>query len=187
MALYEIISSFETFGVFDVALPFILIFTIAFAVMQKIQLFGANKKNIDLIVSLVLAFLAIRNIFLIGLLNRFLPNIAMFLIIILMFLLLLGTFGGQFSGFSGYMGVIAAIISLIFVIISLSGDFLDLQYGIILPPFLADLFYDYQTKATILFVAGIAIVIWLVTGSSTTTTFSQTLNDIWTKLVVVLL
>ena len=63
MSLYDIVSSLESIGAFDIALPFVLIFTISFAVLQKIQLFGSGKKNIDMIVSLVLAFLAIRNIF----------------------------------------------------------------------------------------------------------------------------
>src|SRR3989344_3037156 len=149
MSLYDIFGSFESYGVFDIALPFILIFTVIFAVLQKIKLFG-GKKNIDIIVAVVLAFLSVRSVFLVELLNRFLPNIAMFLIIILMFLLMLGTFGGQFEGFKGYMVPIASIISLIFVILALSGDFLGYGYELILPSFLADLFYDYQTRATIL-------------------------------------
>ena len=83
MSLYEIVTTFESIGVFDIALPFLLVFTITFGILQKIKLFGTNKKNIDLIVSLVLAFLAIRNLFFIDMLNRFLPNVAMLLIIIL--------------------------------------------------------------------------------------------------------
>lgn len=164
MALYDFISSLESIGIFDVALPFILIFTIAFAVLQKIQLFGANKKNIDLIVSLVLAFIAIRNVYLIGLINTFLPNIAMFLIIILMFLLLLGTFGGSISGFSGFMAGVAAIFSFVAVIIALSSD---LGYGFILPYYFYD-FFDYQTKAILLFIFGLVVVIYFATAETST-------------------
>ena len=162
MSFYEIVSIFETAGVFDIALPFLLVFTLTFGILQKIQLFGNNKKNIDLIVSLVLAFLAIRNVFFIEMLNRFLPNVSMLLIIILMFLLFLGTFGGVSSGFEGVMAVLAFIFSAIAIIFALGSDFL-LGYGFVMPWFLTDLFYDYQTRAVLLFIAGMVIVILIAT------------------------
>ena len=105
MSLYDIITSFESVGVFDIAMPFILVFTLIFGVLEKINLFGVNKKNINLVVALAISFLAIRNVFFIEMLNRFLPNIAMFLIIILMFLLLLGTFGGALTGFQNVAAI----------------------------------------------------------------------------------
>ena len=172
MSLYNIITEFETIGVFDIAMPFILVFTLTFGVLQKIQLFGANKKNIDLIVSLVFSFLAIRNTFFIDMLNRFLPNIAMFLIITLMFLLILGTFGGALSGFQNVAAIFAFIIAAIFVILALSSDVL-LGYGFVMPLFLIDLLYDYQTRATLLFIGGIIIVIYLTTSADV---------DWWSKL-----
>lgn len=176
MSLYEIISTFESIGVFDIAMPFLLVFTLTFGVLEKIQLFGTNKKNINLVVSLVLSFLAIRNIFLIQLLNRFLPNVAMFLIIILMFLLLLGTFGGVLTGFQGLMAIFALIISAIFVILALGSDVL-LGYGFVMPSFFADLFYDYQTRATILFVGGLVIVISLATSTENKSTWTDWFKD----------
>mgnify|MGYP001576987919 CR=1 FL=1 len=167
MSLYDIITSFESIGVFDVAMPFILVFTLVFGVLEKISLFGANKKNINMVVSLVLAFLAIRNVFFIEMLNRFLPNIAMFLIIILMFLLLLGTFGGTLTGFQNMAAILAFIIAAIFVILALSSDVL-LGYGFVMPLFLTEFLSDYQTKATILFIGGLVIVIYMTTSESQT-------------------
>ena len=175
MSLYDTISSLESIGAFDIALPFVLIFTISFAVLQKINLFG-GKKNIDIVVSLVLAFLAVRNILLINLLNSFLPNIAMFLIIILMFLLILGTFFGKTPAFEGFWGLIILIFALAAVVISLSSEFLG-YYGFSLPPFLADLFYDYQTRAMVLFIGGLVAVIYFATGSSSSSTSWSTLLD----------
>lgn len=166
MSLYDIVTEFEATGVFDIAMPFLLVFTLTFGVLQKIQLFGNNKKNIDLIVSLVFAFLAIRNPFFIQMLNRFLPNIAMFLIISLMFLLILGTFGGALQGFQNTAAVLAFIIAAIFVILALSSDVL-LGYGFVMPQFLMDWLYDYQTRATLLFIGGIVIVIYLTSSDST--------------------
>jgi len=177
MSLYEIVTTFESIGVFDIALPFLLVFTITFGILQKIQLFGTNKKNIDLIVSLVLAFLAIRNLFFIDMLNRFLPNVAMLLIIILMFLLFLGTFGGVSSGFQGVMAILALLFSAIAVLLALGSDLL-LGYGFIMPPFLTDFLYDYQTRATLLFIGGMVIVILLATQSGNSqTTWTQWLQE----------
>jgi len=167
MSLYDIITSFESVGVFDIAMPFILVFTLIFGVLEKINLFGVNKKNINLVVALAISFLAIRNVFFIEMLNRFLPNIAMFLIIILMFLLLLGTFGGALTGFQNVAAIFAFIIAAIFVILALSSDVL-LGYGFVMPLFLADLLSDYQTKATILFIGGLVIVIYMTTAENST-------------------
>ena len=80
-AFLDFMSFLESSGFFDVLLPFLLVFTLVFAMLQKIGVLGADKK-IDLIVSLVLAFLAIRSVYFIGLLQRFIPNIAMFIVII---------------------------------------------------------------------------------------------------------
>ena len=58
--LQAYITQFENFGLFDVALPFLLIFTLFFAILEKISLFGKDKTNINVIVSLVIAFFVIR-------------------------------------------------------------------------------------------------------------------------------
>ena len=177
MAIYDIFSTLETLGAFDIVLPFLLIFTISFSVMDKINLFGTGKKNVSLIVALVLAFFSVRNIFLTSLLQRFLPNVAMFLVIILMFLLMIGTFTGQTPGFGGWGGAIAIIFSLIAIIMALSSDFLgQFGYEFNLPPFIADLFYDYQTRAMVLLIGGAIIVIALATSSQNTGG-----DDWWTK------
>ena len=178
MTLYDLITALESTGAFDIALPFLLIFTITFAVLQKIQLFGQGKKNIDLIISLVLSFLTIRNVFITELINRFLPNVAMFLIIILMFLLILGTFGGQTPSYGNFMGIVAFLVSLFFVITALSSD---IGYGFVLPYYITD-FFDYQTKAMILFVGGIVAVVYFATSTEKPKIW-ETLKEVGNELI----
>ena len=53
----ENLSFFETIGIFDVVLPFLLVFTIVFAILEKTKVFGTDdiggvkysKKNLNAI------------------------------------------------------------------------------------------------------------------------------------------
>ena len=72
-------------------------------------------KQLNVVVSFVIALLFIRNQELVGLVNRFLPNVSIFMIIILMFLLLVGIFvGKEHSGCTGNIMGLAFFVSLIF-------------------------------------------------------------------------
>ncbi|MDD5253694.1 MAG: hypothetical protein PHG05_01140 [Candidatus Nanoarchaeia archaeon] len=152
------LTTWENIGVYNVLLPFLLVFTLTFAVLQKIKLFGKEEKNvrgINVVVSFVIALLFVRNQYLVELVNRFLPNISMFLVVILMFLLLIGLFGGG-SQWKGWMLGLATIVSLVFVIWALTADKLFVNG----PSWLSNI--DPQTKSTILFVAVFVIVIYIV-------------------------
>ncbi|MDD5331220.1 MAG: hypothetical protein PHE43_00140 [Candidatus Nanoarchaeia archaeon] len=156
----EWLTNAEKIGIFEVVLPFLLIFTLVFAVLQRIKLFGTGKqtRSINVIISLVLALLFVRNQYLVGIVNRFLPNISMFLVVILAFLLFLGVLGYG-SPFKKSLLAIGTILSLIFVVWSLFAD--KLFGGSDLPSWLTNI--DPQTKSTVLFVAVFVIVIWFIT------------------------
>lgn len=159
---YGLFADLEGIGLFDIILPFLLIFTIAFAVINQTKILGA-RKNIDIIVALVIALLSVRSEYLVGLLKTFLPNIAMFMIIILMFLLLVGIFAGEKKELKGTALGIGAIVSFIFVLIALFFDYTDKYMNF--PDWLRDILYglDSETKGVILFVAALVIVIWIAT------------------------
>ena len=57
----DAVESLEDIGFYEVALPFILIFTIVFAILQKVKIFGASGKNFNAVIAVVLAFLVVRN------------------------------------------------------------------------------------------------------------------------------
>ena len=59
----ETITQWEQIGVFDILLPLILVFTVVFAVLDRTNIFGKNKKSINAIVALVVSFLAMQNIY----------------------------------------------------------------------------------------------------------------------------
>jgi hypothetical protein len=73
-------------------LPFLLIFTIVFAVLQKAKIFGSNKKQIDAIVALVIGLLAISFRYAVGIIVELVPFLAVSLVIIVILMILLGSF-----------------------------------------------------------------------------------------------
>ena len=157
----SLLDQWENMGVFNVLFPFLLVFAITFAVLEKLAIFQ-GKRQINGIVAAVLGILVVRNQYIVGLINRFLPNVSLFMIVILMFLLLIGIFAGDSKIFRGSLLGLSAVISLIFVVWSLSSDFVGEKFG--LPDWLYGL--DEQTKSAILFIGIFVVVIWLVTRDS---------------------
>ncbi len=90
-------------GVYDVILPFLLVFTIMFAILEKTKILGTEKvgdheitkKNLNAIVSLVVAFLIIASTKLVAVINEVMANVVLLLILAISFLLLVGVFFGS--------------------------------------------------------------------------------------------
>jgi hypothetical protein len=74
----------------EVILPFILVFAIAFAVLQKSEILGKDKKQVDAIVALVVGLLVITVGKAVGVIVNLVPILAVGLVVILAFLLLWG-------------------------------------------------------------------------------------------------
>lgn len=72
-------------------LPFILIFTVVFAILQKSQVLGADKKQIDAMVALVFGLITITFANAVGIINQLLPFLAVAVVMILIFMILVGS------------------------------------------------------------------------------------------------
>ena len=87
------------FGFFTVVLPFLLVFTIVFGILEKTKIFGVEnnkpKKNLNAMVAFVIAFFVIAASNIVTAIQISLPWISLILIIIICFLLLSGTFLGD--------------------------------------------------------------------------------------------
>ncbi len=87
-------------GIYDVLLPFLLVFTIVFAILEKTRVFGHveidgvkyTKKNLNAMTAFVSAFLVVASSKLVAVINESLANIVLLLLILVSFLLLIGTF-----------------------------------------------------------------------------------------------
>lgn len=91
-----------TSGIFiELILPFLLLFTVFFAVLDRTKIFGEGKRQINAIVSLVLALIFVAFSYAKDIINKLIPFTAVMLIIILIFMLLYGFVAG--SGKEGFV------------------------------------------------------------------------------------
>lgn len=150
----SMLSYLENMGFFDIFLPFVLTFTITYAVLARSKILG-DKRNYNLIVAFVLAILVARSKYVTGIINRLLPNIAILMIIILMFLLLLGLFAGKKVEIKNWAYGIAVLLSLGLIIWALAADYIGENLNI--PEWLY--YIDDQTKAILVFAGALVLVI----------------------------
>ncbi|MEK6936519.1 MAG: hypothetical protein AABW58_00440 [Nanoarchaeota archaeon] len=122
------VNFLKDFGFFDVVLPFLLVFTIVFAVLEKTLILGKEennkpKKNIDAMVAFSIALFVVAASNIVDVLQESLPMVTLVLIVIISFMLLVGSFMGaeEFSlknwKYTQYFLVLLVIIgiSLIFL------------------------------------------------------------------------
>jgi len=116
--LNTVMASLESIGFYDVALPFLLVFTIFFAILQKVSLFGNDKNNINVVISLVAAFLFVRTTVLVIIMNTFLPQVSFLAIAMILFLILISIVGGKTDEWKGAPMGIAFVVALIGIVLS---------------------------------------------------------------------
>lgn len=95
-----VIEFFVRLGIYDVVLPFLLVFTVVFAIMEKTRVFGVEKtssgeftrKNLNSMVAFVLAFLVVASSRLVAIINETMANMVLLLMLSVCFLILIGSF-----------------------------------------------------------------------------------------------
>jgi hypothetical protein len=115
------VRTLEISGIADVVLPFLLIFTIIFAVLQRVRLFGEHEKKINVVVALIISLLTViphvtgsysGNYDPVRIINNLIPAAGVIAVVIILILFLFGMFGKEFVG-GGAPGWIAVTIFLI--------------------------------------------------------------------------
>lgn len=131
----QIIFTLEQMGVADVILPFLIIFTVVYAALQKSKVLGEDSKKFNVIVSLVMGLAVViphvlgaypPNGDVVEIMNKALPNISLIVIAIVMVMLILGIIGGEvnFAGTSlGGIMIWLSIIAVALVFIGSAGAF----------------------------------------------------------------
>ncbi len=82
----------------DYILPFVLVFTLIFAILQKTQLLGEGKKQIDALIGLVVGLMLIAFPFSRTIVVELMPFLAVSAVILLVFMLLYGFIMGKNKG-----------------------------------------------------------------------------------------
>ena len=96
--LSNAIEFLKDFGLFDVVLPFLLVFTFVFAILEKTRVLGTEtdgkspKKNLNAMVSFVFAFLVVATNKIVTAINEALPNVVLLIVIFITFLIVIGVF-----------------------------------------------------------------------------------------------
>lgn len=165
-----VLYQLESFGLSDVILPFLLIFTVVFAILQKIKPFGEDQdrqKGYNIIIALVMALAVViphvmgyypSDADVVNIINKALPQVSIILVAVLMVILILGLFGGKptwGSSLSGWVAIAATVVVL-YIFGRAAGWFTYLPnwlYWLDNP----------DTQAMILIVAVFALVIWFIT------------------------
>jgi len=89
----------------DYILPFVLVFTLIFAVLQKTQLLGDGKKQINAIIGLIVGLILISFPFARDIVVQLMPFLAVSSVILLVFMLLYGFVWGKKEGDVLHKGV----------------------------------------------------------------------------------
>ena len=96
----EIIDFFDEIGLFEVVLPFLLVFTIVFALLERTKVFGVEdiegkkytKKNLNSVAAFVIGFLVVASSQLVEIITKVSSNFVVLLFLVVLFLLLVGSF-----------------------------------------------------------------------------------------------
>lgn len=98
--LGNVIEFFEKIGIYEVVLPFLLTFTIVFALLEKTKVLGTEKvgtepiprKNLNALVAFVIAFLVLASAELVAIITQVSSQVVVLFLLIVFFLTLVGTF-----------------------------------------------------------------------------------------------
>ncbi|HLC46420.1 MAG TPA: hypothetical protein VJI75_01635 [Candidatus Nanoarchaeia archaeon] len=152
-------------GLADVMLPFMLIFTLVFAIMMKTEVLGKNKRYngvLALVLALATVIPHVTNSYppgsdVIDIINIALPNVSVVVIAIIMLVLLVGIFaGGQLTT------VATAPVVLIFLVIIIYIFGAAAAWWSI--PESLSFMKDSDTQALLIVIAVFAIIIWFIVG-----------------------
>ena len=128
--LENFIRNLDYWGITDVMLPFLLVFTIVFAILQKAKVFGDDKKNLNVVVALIMGLAVViphvtgtypPSYDIVDMINRALPQVSIVLIAIIMLMLMIGILGPSIEWRGGSPAGWIAVISLIIIIIIFGG------------------------------------------------------------------
>ncbi len=100
MSVFEgVLVFFHDVGVYNVILPFLLVFTLVYALLEKTRVFGVErvgeneytKKNVNSLVAFCIAFFVVASAQLVAIISEIVANTVLLLILLVCFMLLVGS------------------------------------------------------------------------------------------------
>ena len=129
----EVLHFLEGIGLFTVVLPFLLIYVMVFALLERTRIFGVEKvkvgdseqtfsrKNLNAIFAFTIAFFAIMSARVVGVLHRSIGPLMILLLCIVLFLMFVSVFeqDGKYTNFEKGKTALAVVILIAIVLIFL--------------------------------------------------------------------
>ncbi|MCK4521158.1 MAG: hypothetical protein KAU20_01200 [Nanoarchaeota archaeon] len=174
MASYQLanfIQTLDSWGLTDILLPFLLIFTVVFAILQKTQILGEDKKNFNVVIALVLGALTVTphvtGNFPMGydpvdIINSALPGISIVIIAVIMLFILIGLWGGEAKWVGGTPSAMIALIAfalVVFIFGGAAGWWQGWDWFVN--------FFGEDTVSLIVIILVFGIIIWFITKAET--------------------
>ena len=166
MVLEDIFNNLQSLGFYQYVLPFLLIFTILFAILEKTRIFGtepgtgATRKNINFVLALVIALIVIVQTRIVEIMTIYLSKMALFILIAVIFFLAIGIFGtNPEQGFTGWPLIVGVLLTVLMTLWALNPDLGSFGF----PSWFSPTNYD---KAVLVGIGAFLIVLFLVFGRS---------------------
>lgn len=120
VTIIDILNKWQTGGIFDYVLPFLLIFSVVFGILESTKILG-KQKGVHVIVALVIGLLSLRFGFVQQFFGELFPRLAVGIAVVLALLILTGLFIAKEETRYWLWGL--AAISVIVLLIVLVGSF----------------------------------------------------------------
>jgi len=162
------IYALEDMGIVDVILPFIIVFTIIYAALQKSKILGEDSKKFNVVIALVMGLAVVVphvtgmypvDSDVVEIMNTALPNVSLVAIAFIMVMLILGIIGGEVNFAGNSIGGVAVLISIVAVALIFLSAANVFQYM----PWWLQWTYDPYVKEVIVVLLVFGVLIWFIT------------------------
>ncbi len=127
-SLADLLNQWQSYGIFDLLLPFLLIFALVFGILSSTGILG-GQRGINVIIALVIAAMSLQ----LGFVQRFsqeiFPRLGVGLMVILALLILVGLFIAKDEVRYWYWGLAAIGVIVFLVVAAKSGDAFGWGFG----------------------------------------------------------
>jgi len=171
MSVFEgVLVFFHDVGVYDVILPFLLVFTLVYALLEKTRVFGVErvgeneytKKNVNSLVAFCIAFFVVASAQLVAIISEIVANTVLLLILLVCFMLLVGSMerddpkGFKLSGWTKHAFYVIMFVGILLIFLNALG-WLQLAWNYLV------LYWDTQFVGMILLLIVLLLIILFVT------------------------
>lgn len=166
MTITDILNQWQQYGVFSYLFPFLIIFAVVFAILQKSQILGDHTKSknvtaINAVVAIAIGFLSLLNDYVSTFFATIFPRFGIAIVIFLVLLILIGFLGKGKTDGMGWVGWVLGIGVLIWAW-SEWGNVFSAGFDVY------QFFQDYFWGIILLLGLG-GLVYWIVKGESAPT------------------